>query len=165
MARKRKYCTKLTKEELVRRGITNVTEDGVVFYNGKVKRPTIGRHVGKVSGYVKTYPIIVLVDKDVKKERKTKYTKKDGTISYHKGWVYGTVAYPVGRLMLAWFLGEVPENMDCDHKDSNPWNNRFSYNPEDSNLQLLTRRENLAKRFIDNPNCSTNQYTWLKKHQ
>lgn len=46
-----------------------------------------------------------------------------------------------GRIVYAFLKGEIPYGMDVDHIDSNPFNNK----PE--NLQCLTRRENLAKRY------------------
>jgi hypothetical protein len=47
-----------------------------------------------------------------------------------------------------------------DHIDNDPYNNYISEDPDDpkNNLQLLTRKENIAKRLIDNPNSWINQY-------
>ena len=44
-----------------------------------------------------------------------------------------------------------------DHIDNDPFNNDLD------NLQLLTRKENIAKRLVDNPNSWINQYGQKKK--
>ena len=44
--------------------------------------------------------------------------------------------------LYAWFIGDVPVGYDVDHIDGNTLNNDIS------NLQLLTRKDNLAKRSI-----------------
>lgn len=49
--------------------------------------------------------------------------------------------------LYAWFIGDVPVGYDVDHIDGNTLNNDIS------NLQLLTRKDNLAKRQIQ-----ANQY-------
>jgi hypothetical protein len=48
--------------------------------------------------------------------------------------------YPLARVVYAWFKGDVPANMDVDHVDNDSLNNSLD------NLQLLTRKDNLAKR-------------------
>ena len=45
----------------------------------------------------------------------------------------------VHRLVWETFVGEIPQGLDIDHKDSNPSNNNLS------NLQLMTPRENNDK--------------------
>ena len=73
-----------------------------------------------------------------------KYHKKSGKMKWY--WIVGysengePKAYPLHRLVYAWFIGYVPANMDVDHIDGDTLNNDLS------NLQLLTRKENLAKR-------------------
>ena len=148
----------LTKEELIELGVTDVTEDGVVYYRGKIKEPNIVTSKHKY-GKDKSYPVISFIDKRVKKTMTFPYKKKDGTITRHKGWIYGVRSVTVSRVVYAWYNGIVPANMDVDHLDNNVFNNNIN------NLQLLTRRENLAKRFIDDPNNCMNQYDWLKRHK
>ena len=46
------------------------------------------------------------------------------------------------RLVYAWFIGDIPAKYDVDHIDGNRMNNSLD------NLQLLTRKENLAKRTL-----------------
>ena len=73
-----------------------------------------------------------------------KYHKKSRKMKWY--WIVGysengePKAYPLHRLVYAWFIGYVPANMDVDHIDGDTLNNDLS------NLQLLTRKENLAKR-------------------
>ena len=43
------------------------------------------------------------------------------------------------RVLYAWFIGPIPKNMVVDHIDENKLNNKLS------NLQLLTRKENIHK--------------------
>ena len=75
--------------------------------------------------------------------------------SYHSK----AVSIPLGKLIYAWFKQRVPAGMDVDHKNNDPFNNQLG------NLQLLTRKENLAKRFTDNPENCHNQWEWKSKHQ
>lgn len=73
-----------------------------------------------------------------------KYHKYSGKMNWY--WILGysqngePKAYPLHRLVYAWFIGYVPSNMDVDHIDGDTLNNNLS------NLQLLSRAENLAKR-------------------
>ena len=82
-----------------------------------------------------------------------------------KGYKSTTVA--TGRLIYAYFVGDIPEGYEVDHIDNNPFNNY--YNPDDpndprNNLRLLTKQENLRKRYSDNPNMSNNHYEYCKNH-
>ena len=73
-----------------------------------------------------------------------KYHKKSGKMKWY--WIVGfsdnnkPKAYPLHRLLYAWYIGYVPANLDVDHIDNNSLNNDLS------NLQLSTRKDNLAKR-------------------
>lgn len=46
--------------------------------------------------------------------------------------------------------------MDVDHVDNDSLNNNLD------NLRLLTRRQNLAKRFVDDPENHCNQWAFIK---
>jgi hypothetical protein len=65
-----------------------------------------------------------------------------------------TVSIPLARAIYAWFIGDIPANYDVDHKDNNSMNNSLD------NLQLLTRKQNLAKRFQDNSVVKVNKVTY-----
>lgn len=66
-----------------------------------------------------------------------------------------TCTYPLSRLIYAWVYGEVPEGMDVDHIDGNSLNNNLY------NLQLLSRKDNLAKRKGNKSKYTTEK--WLNK--
>lgn len=123
----------LTKKELMRLGITDVTEDGQVFIGDK-----------KLKSYIQTknsrfkaqqYRVIRIYDPEVYQAQKAKYGGKciPGKTSGIRGIV-------LSRLMYAWHHGIAPANMDCDHIDGDSLNNHIS------NIQLLSRQANLAKR-------------------
>ena len=131
----------LTKEELMELGVTNVLEDGTVYVNGVIKEPKIYTKKHPY-GEDKSYVMMSFVDRSVKNDIVQKYTRKDGSVRESKQWAYGVRSIQLGRLVLAWFYGKVPANMDADHIDNNPLNNRLD------NLQMLTRKENLARRML-----------------
>ena len=145
---------RLTREDLVNLGVTDVTEDGKVYVNGKEKKISVAvrRHP---YGEDKSYLVVPLCDKSRKryihcsKERKVR-----GGVREFTSWVYETVTVPLARLMLAWFNGSIEADEDADHIDNDPLNNHID------NLQPLSRRENLAKRFIDNPDARHNQHSY-----
>ena len=124
------YARKLTKEELMDFGFTEVTTTGRVFKNGEEVAPTIDNQ-----GYFR----FQIYDKDENGNR-IKIMRPDATKDYH--YTYKTRAIGLHRLMWAWHYGEVPEGMVVDHI-----NNEHDH-IEDyylSNLQLLTPAENVAK--------------------
>lgn len=149
----------LTKEKLVELGVTKVTKDGTVYMGDKIKRFIIAtcRHA---NGNDKHYPCIQFYDKSVKKYYEHPYKVKDGTNRTTKWYTYKTISIPVGRLVLAWFNGSIASNMDADHIDNDPFNNRLS------NLRAISRRKNLAKRLLDHEGYEYtyfNQWHNLKK--
>ena len=60
-------------------------------------------------------------------------------------------AFPLSRVIYAWFKGDIPDGYVVDHIDNNPFNNNID------NLQLLSIEENLYKRYEDDPNAAKNQ--------
>jgi hypothetical protein len=122
------YARKLTKEDLMKSGITNVTEDGKVFKGEAEVQPQMTN-----AGYL-TH-IIFEFDEDGK--RIAILNSKSAF-----GYIYKTRTIGLHRLMWAWFHDEVPSGMVVDHiNDSHD-------KPEDyhlSNLQLLTPSENIRK--------------------
>lgn len=76
------------------------------------------------------------------------------TITYYLvGWseLGKSITFPLQRVIYAWYYDLCPADKDVDHVDNDTLNNH----PD--NLQLLTRAENLAKRYEKN-----NQYTARK---
>ena len=134
----------LSKDYLISLGVTDVTEDGQVYVNGVLKKPYVstGKHN---NGNNKHYPVITFYDKSVKKYYEHPYTTKDGVKKSSKWYTYRTIAIPLGRLVLAWFNGEISSKMDADHIDNDPFNNHID------NLQAIPRKVNLSKRFVDHP--------------
>lgn len=132
-----RYAKRLTKEDLVKGGITNITEDCRVFKNGQeleLKKNYAG-------GYFTFF--IYALDSNGKKI-------KVPTPKSKNPYVYKTRSIGLHRAMWAWFHNEVPEGMVVDHR-----NNQHSQ-LEDyylDNLQLLTPQENVTKER----ECNTRQ--------
>lgn len=108
----------ITKEELIKKfKITEVTDDGRIFCGEKEMTPyLIKGPVRKYTGKQREYHVL------------SKYF--DGRVNqvlWH-------------RAVWAWFNGQADSKMDIDHIDNNPFNNSIS------NLQELSREDNLAKR-------------------
>ena len=122
------YARRLTKEELLKGGITQVTEDGRVFRGETEAIPTINNQ-GYITHYI--YELDALGNRIRVANSKSifGYTYKMRSIGLH-------------RLMWAWFHDEVPAGFVVDHI-----NNKHE-TIEDyhiSNLQLLTPGQNVAK--------------------
>ena len=142
MPRTKKPAWAGTREDLEKLGVRDIIiyDDYIVvmhegYLDCKTKRKTVVRPVRShtvtaVHKYTrnKTYPVI--------------------------NWSVNNKLFSVtvGRLVYAWFKGEVKADMDIDHIDNNPFNNK----PE--NLQQITRLENIRKRYTDNPEMQFNQY-------
>lgn len=62
------------------------------------------------------------------------------------------ITLPLARIVYVWYRDDIDEKEVIDHIDNNPYNN------QPKNLQKLSVGENLAKRYINNPNASCNQY-------
>lgn len=60
------------------------------------------------------------------------------------------IHYSVHRFIYQCFNGIIPQDLQIDHIDNNPSNNKLQ------NLQLLTSSENTKKIHIDNPNYVCN---------
>lgn len=138
----------LTKEMLEEMGVTiTINEDG----NYVVKRMAVKAGMSK-KPIEKTY-------KRVKMIRKHKYAPDKVYVGY--AWSYKNKPFMVteSRLVYAYFIGDIPDNYDIDHIDNDPFNNKLN------NLRLLTREENLKKRFLDNADNCKNQWDYIKKHK
>ena len=132
------YAKKLTKEDLMKYGVTKVTEDGHV-YAGDVELV----FTPNKAGY-----LMHNFDELDENDNKIKILKKGATKPYQ--YTYKKVSIGLHRVMYAWFYG-VPENMVVDHI-SNSHHRLEDYHL--SNLQLLTPGENIAK---DRDNWHTNE--------
>lgn len=126
------YARRLTKEDLIVGGITNVTEDGRVFRGNEELIPVINK---------KGYFMHTIYDLD-ENGNKIKIMKKNSAFGY----TYKRYSIGLHRVMWAWHFGEVPEGMVVDHI-SNKHTKLEDYAL--SNLQLLTPKENLAKERLD----------------
>ena len=140
---------KLTREMLREWGITNID-----WYE-KEQTWWINRyHI--VGGRAKTKRHYRMKITDAVCKHKYAPEKRYPIISFsYKG---KPVGLPLARVIWAWFNSEVPAGYDVDHIDNDPHNNRLE------NLQLLTREQNLKKRFSDNPDACHNQYEYIKRH-
>lgn len=139
----------LTKQMLEEYGITNIENiDGkwVItrnwFNQGRVKEKTL-----------KTMSIYQIVGKH-------KYTADKIYNAIGFSYKNKQQVIPLARVLYAWFHPEtgVPANMDVDHI------NNISTDDRLENYQLLTREENIRKRFTDNPEGCWNQYQAIKKY-
>lgn len=124
------YARALTKEDLVKHGVKEITEDcKVIFDSGRVlsKEDDFTRNK---QGYL-TFNIYDLDENGnrIKKPYKKYYVYKIRTICLH-------------RAMFAWFYHEVPEGYIVDHINNK--HNTLADNKLE-NLQLLTPRANLVK--------------------
>ena len=123
------YARKLTKQELMKSGITEVTIDGHVYAGEKEIMP--GRD--KRTGYLKH--TIYEFDQD---GNKIKIPNEKSVFGYN----YKQRSIGLHRLMWAWFHDEVPNGMVIDHI------NNKHYNIEDyhlRNLDCTTPRANVRK--------------------
>lgn len=149
-------ATKLTKQDLQKLGVTDVHRDGTVYVHGTKKSPypITTKHA---YGENRTYLAVSLQDYTEKVPITHHYKRKDGTVHDHKTWAYRVRTVPLARLVLAWFRGEIPGDMDADHIDGDPMNNHIK------NLQMISRRENLAKRSLSWSEIS--RLYWAKKKE
>lgn len=138
---RRLYASKLTKEDLIQNGITEITKDAKIFKGDKEifpfwlpgKRPYLG-----ICIYERDEDGHLIKGKDCV----YKYKRVDGTIGESISWQAKIRTLGLHRIMWAWHYGEVPEGMVVDHID-NKHETLYDYRLE--NLQLLTPAENLAK--------------------
>ena len=138
---KSNYCAPLTKDELRSVGIVDIR-----YLDNKW---LVYRLWYKNSSKAKELKIISI-------------TEAKRTHKYRPDKVYPKVTFstptkkyniPLSRLIYVWFNGDITEpRMQVDHIDNDPYNN------DPDNLELVTIEQNLAKRFVDNPEAWTNQW-------
>ena len=133
--------TKLTKEDLIKLGVTDVYKNGTVYVHGTKKAPRI---VSVKHPYGKScdYLVVSFQDYSVKYETIQTAKRKDGSIYRAPAWAYKVRNIPLGRVVLAWFTGSIEADEDADHIDGDTFNNNLD------NLQKLSRKANLAKRTL-----------------
>lgn len=146
----------LTKEDLQKLGVTDVRRDGTVYVHGTKKSPTKLTTRHKYGNDV-TYLAIALQDYSRKVPTIQKVLRKSGKLYTAPAWAYAVKTVPLGRLVMAWYKGEVPGDMDVDHIDGDPLNNNIE------NLQIISRRENLARRSLSWEEI--NHLYWAKKRE
>ena len=120
----------LTKEELIKLGITDITRDGRVFVNGYERSMSIAVCKHKYGKNCK-YHTFSIYDKEL----------RDRQIKEKRSITNGIRILVLSRCMYAWFYGKADARMDIDHINNNSLDDRIE------NLQLLTRQQNLAKRL------------------
>lgn len=133
---------RLTKEQLIEWGVTNVYWDADLS-DWIVRKHAYNKRKKRDLELNATKTTVV---------GKHKYTKDKKYYAYC--WYDGADKHTVSaaRLIYAWFYNVVPEGMDVEHIDNDSFNNELS------NLTLSTRPDNLRKRYLDNPNNNHNQY-------
>lgn len=121
-----RYARKLTKQDLIDGGITNITPTGRVFKHGEEIELAINS-----SGY----RYFSIYDRD-ENNCCIKKTIAGRSPSYY---TYKMRAISLQRAMWAWFYGEVPAGFVIDHIDN------CKDNYDINNFQLLTPGENVNK--------------------
>lgn len=123
---RQKYASKLTKEDLIKFGITEVSEDGLTILNKKSKPiKQYLKNKKKPDGYKQIMLYDPLKRQLVPKEKRTNST--------------GQFSLDVHRIVYVWYNGEQPEGMVVDHIDNNKQNNHIN------NLQILSPYQNVWK--------------------
>lgn len=124
--------TKAWGYKIMHRALKQGTHKNPVYIWRELK-PVINKHKpGKYSGYGKEYYLITWSNK-------------------MKTW-----CFPLARIIYVYFGPdeELDPAYDLDHKDNNPFNNDIT------NLQPLTRSENIGKRYM-----AYNQWTYVTPEQ
>lgn len=118
----------LTKQDLINWGISvEKTKDGYKVFR-----------TGKLHGFAKTEVTREVPIHNICTEHK--YGKEKGYPAICVSVNNKSKGLVLSRVVYAWFIGDIPDNYDIDHIDNNPYNNSLD------NLQLLTRKDNIAKR-------------------
>lgn len=126
MKKRKDYAAELTKEYLMKLGITDVTPDGLHIYKGSKE---VAQYIPKTKDAKRRYFIVSLYDPEIRqatpKEERTSTT--------------GAITIPVHVINYVWNRGPRELGLVVDHIDNNPLNNHID------NLQLINQRENVTK--------------------
>lgn len=126
MKKRRDYAAELTKEYLMKLGITDVTPDGLHIYKGSEE---LAQYIPKAKNAKRRYFRVNLYDPELRqatpKEERTSTT--------------GRIIIPVHVVNYVWNRGPRELGLVVDHRDNNPLNNHID------NLQLISQRENAIK--------------------
>lgn len=137
------YCKGLSKQDLMDFGIVSI------YWDKHTNNWAIIRDWYKNNSKTKT-TLYKLQICDV--TTKHKYT---GDKSYPKvqfNWKNRSYAFPLSRVIYAWFKGDIPDGYVIDHKNNDPYDNTLD------NLQMLTIEQNIRKRYDDLDCKCFNQY-------
>ena len=126
MKKRKDYAAELTKDYLMKLGITDVTPDGLHIYKGSKE---LAQYIPKTKNAKRRYFIVSLYDPELRqatpKEERTSTT--------------GAIIIPVHVINYVWNKGPRELGLVVDHIDNNPLNNHID------NLQLISQRENVTK--------------------
>lgn len=126
MKKRKDYAAELTKEYLMKLGITDVTPDGLHIYKGSEE---LAQYIPKTKNVKRRYFRVSLYDPELRqatqKEERTNTT--------------GQFTIPTHVINYVWNKGPRKLGLVVDHIDNNPLNNHID------NLQLIDQRENVTK--------------------
>ena len=125
MKNRKDYAAELTKDYLMKLGITNVTPDGLHIYKGSEE---LAQYIPKTKNVKRRYFRVSLYDPELRqatpKEERTNTT--------------GAIMIPVHVINYVWNKGPRESGLIVHHTDNNPLNNNID------NLQLISQRENVT---------------------
>ena len=113
---------RITRKQLEKIGITNVTEDGRIFRGDSELKQYVRQSPYKYKEPAKYYYVAIYLNHD---NNKNHY-----------------IQCGVSRVVYAWFNGEVKKGYDIDHIDNDTSNNSIH------NLKQITRLQNNRKKKI-----------------
>ena len=126
MKKRKDYAAELTKDYLMKLGITDVTPDGLHIYKGSEE---LAQYIPKTKNVKRRYFRVSLYDPEIRqatpKEERTSTT--------------GQITIPTHVINYVWNRGPRKLGLVVDHIDNNPLNNHID------NLQLINQRENVTK--------------------